>query len=193
MHVANIWQDMFLPGLPIVEKILRPVVVYFFLVIGLRLAGKRELAQLNPFDLVVLLTLANTVQDAIIGNDNSLTGGIIGAATLLVLNYFVVRFLYRHHRLERLAEGKETVLVKDGKVQERWLRRELITRYELVAAATRNGFRSLAEVDLAVLEPGGQITFVRKGEAPEEVRHQELLARLDLLSRDLAAWRASQS
>jgi len=85
---AKLWSDMFHLGLPVIEKILRPVVVYGFLIVGLRLAGKRELAQLNPFDLVVLLTLSNTVQNAIIGDDNSVTGGLIGAATLLVINYF---------------------------------------------------------------------------------------------------------
>src|SRR5712691_3346170 len=96
---------MFALGLPVAEKILRPILVYVFLVAGLRLAGKRELAQLNPFDLVVLLTLSNTVQNAIIGNDNSITGGVIGAATLLILNYWVNRLLYSHERLERLVEG----------------------------------------------------------------------------------------
>ena len=84
---AKLWGDMFHLGLPVLEKVLRPVFVYTFLVVGLRLAGKRELAQLNPFDLVVLLTLSNTVQNAIIGDDNSVTGGVIGATTLLALNY----------------------------------------------------------------------------------------------------------
>src|SRR4030088_1129669 len=92
----TIFQHMFYLGLPVAEKILRPIVVYFFLIVGLRLAGKRELAQLNPFDLVVLLTLSNTVQNAIIGEDNSVTGGLIGAAALLAVNYLVVRFLFRH-------------------------------------------------------------------------------------------------
>src|SRR5438876_4364656 len=97
---------MFALGLPVIEKILRPVLVYFFLIAGLRLAGKRELAQLNAFDLVVLLTLSNTVQNAIIGNDNSVTGGVIGATTLLLVNYFVVRFLYSHETLYRMFEGE---------------------------------------------------------------------------------------
>ena len=96
---AKLWSDMFHLGLPVLEKVLRPVLIYAFLVIGLRLAGKRELAQLNPFDLVVLLTLSNTVQNAIIGEDNSVTGGIIGATTLLAVNYLVVRFLYGHERV----------------------------------------------------------------------------------------------
>src|SRR5580765_6410818 len=97
--------DMFSLGVPLIEKILRPVFVYIFLIVGLRLAGKRELAQLNPFDLVVLLTISNTVQNAIIGDDSSITGGVIGATTLLLVNHFVVRYLYGHERLERLVEG----------------------------------------------------------------------------------------
>src|SRR4051795_9871160 len=98
MHL--IWKDMFVMGLPVLEKILRPVIVYAFLIVGLRLAGKRELAQLNPFDLVVLLTLSNTVQNAIIGDDNTITGGVIGASTLLLVNYALVRFISRHETLE---------------------------------------------------------------------------------------------
>src|ERR1700676_2757810 len=103
MH--DIWKDMFVMGLPLLEKILRPIIVYAFLVVGLRLSGKRELAQLNPFDLVVLLTLSNTVQNAIIGEDNSVLGGLIGATTLLVVNALTVRFLFRHAKLEAIVEG----------------------------------------------------------------------------------------
>jgi uncharacterized membrane protein YcaP (DUF421 family) len=88
-----IWSDLVVPGVPIIEKIVRPLIVYAALVVLLRLFGKRELAQLNQFDLIVLLTISNTVQNAIIGNDNSVTGGLIGASTLLVANAFVVRFL----------------------------------------------------------------------------------------------------
>jgi len=104
MH--DIWKDMFVLGVPLLEKILRPIVVYAFLVISLRLAGKRELVQLNPFDLVVLLTLSNTVQNAIIGEDNTVVGGIIGATSLLVTNFLVVRFLYRHRKLDQFVEGR---------------------------------------------------------------------------------------
>src|SRR5215467_3170766 len=106
---AALWRDILHPDVSILEKILRPILVYFFLIVSLRLAGKRELAQLNPFDLVVLLTLSNTVQNAIIGNDNSVSGGIIGAATLLALNYVVVRFLYSHENLDRIVEGDAAV------------------------------------------------------------------------------------
>src|ERR1043166_6906328 len=99
----TLWFDMFSLHLPILEKVFRPLCVYVFLVIGLRLAGKRELAQLNAFDLIVLLTLSNTVQNAIIGDDNSVSGGVIGATTLLIVNYAVVRFLYGHERLDQLV------------------------------------------------------------------------------------------
>src|ERR1700751_3337929 len=116
MH--DVWKDMFVLGLPIAEKILRPIIVYIFLIAGLRLSGKRELAQLNPFDLVVLLTLSNTVQNAIIGDDNTVTGGISGASTLLLVNYLVVGFLYRHEKLDRLVEGESCVLLENGKIQE---------------------------------------------------------------------------
>jgi len=192
MH-SRIWSDMFVLAIPVAEKILRPVVVYFFLVIGLRLAGKRELAQLNPFDLVVLLTLSNTVQNAIIGDDNSVTGGIIGAATLLLINYMVVRFLFRHERLERLVEGESCLLIENGKILENTLAREVLSREELEAAAHKQGFGDLREVERAVLESSGTISFFAKKPAPEETRHTELLARLDQLSREIAALRPGQA
>src|SRR3979409_1934118 len=108
--------EMFALNVPILEKILRPILVYFFLILLLRVFGKRELAQLNPFDLVVLLSLSNPVQNAIIGSDNSVAGGFIGAFTLLATNYMVVRFLFRHRRLDQLLEGRATTLIRDGKV-----------------------------------------------------------------------------
>jgi uncharacterized membrane protein YcaP (DUF421 family) len=181
MLFASTWSDMFYLGLPVLEKILRPIIVYAFLIVGIRMAGKRQLAQLNAFDLVVLLTLANTVQNAIIGEDNSVTGGLIGAATLLAMNYVVVRFLYGHQKLDHLLEGEPDVLVADGKILHDRLKRELITQAELEAAARRQGFGSLAEVSRAVLEPGGTVTFCGLRPLPEQARHEELLQRLELL------------
>src|SRR3954451_14731167 len=127
---AKTLHDMFWLGVPLIEKIVRPILIYLFLILSLRLAGKRELAQLNPFDLVVLLTISNTVQNAIIGEDNSITGGIIGAATLLVVNYGVVKFLYSHEKLERIIEGDQCVLIENGVLSADRLKRELITRSE---------------------------------------------------------------
>ena len=188
---VKVWTDMFALGLPLAEKVLRPIIVYAFLVVGLRLAGKRELAQLNPFDLVVLLTLSNTVQNAIIGDDNSVTGGLLGAATLLLVNAGVVRFVFAHPSLERVVEGVSTVLIEGGQIQEANLRRELITRDELETDANRHGFDSLDEVDRAVLEANGAISFVARKPSPEVRRHEEVLRRLDELGRELTALRAA--
>src|SRR5487761_2785021 len=111
MSHSLIVNHMFQMQLPLAEKLLRPVIVYLVLVVLLRIFGKRELAQLNPFDLVVLLSLSNTVQNAIIGDDNSVSGGIIGAFGLLAINWLVVRFVYNHHKLEQFVEGRADVLV----------------------------------------------------------------------------------
>jgi uncharacterized membrane protein YcaP (DUF421 family) len=184
---SKLLHDMFTLGLPITEKILRPIVVYLFLIVGLRLAGKRELAQLNPFDLVVLLTISNTVQNAIIGDDNSITGGVIGATTLLLVNYLLVRYLYSHGKLERLVEGSPDVLMEHGKIKLDRLKRELITKVELEAAAHKQGFASLTEVDRAVLDTGGGISFFAKTPTPDSERHAELIARLDRLAAEVAA------
>jgi uncharacterized membrane protein YcaP (DUF421 family) len=190
MH--DMWKDMFVLGLPLMEKILRPVFVYAFLVIGLRLSGKRELVQLNPFDLVVLLTLSNTVQNAIIGDDNSVSGGIIGATSLLVVNYLVVRFLYDHRKLDQLVEGRPDILMKGGQIIKRNLKRELITMDQLEAAARKQGFASLSEVEECVLEPGGVLCFVGKKPATEELRHQEVLQRIEKLMEEVVRLRGAQ-
>jgi uncharacterized membrane protein YcaP (DUF421 family) len=190
--MQDIWKHMFLMGLPLLEKILRPIIVYAFLVIGLRLSGKRELVQLNPFDLVVLLTLSNTVQNAIIGDDNSVTGGIIGATSLLVINYLVVRFLYDHRKLEQFVEGQADVLIEDGKVQNRALKHELITMTQLQAAARKQGFDSLEEVQKCVLEPSGTLTFTARKPGTDEMRHQELLQRFERLMEEVTRLRGGQ-
>jgi uncharacterized membrane protein YcaP (DUF421 family) len=184
MH--GIWKDMFYVALPIAEKILRPIFVYVFLIVSLRLSGKRELVQLNPFDLVVLLTLSNTVQNAIIGDDNSVTGGVIGATSLLLVNYLVVRFLYGHRSLDQMVEGHADILIEGGKVKTQRLKKELITIAQLEAAARKQGFDSLSEVDQCVLEPGGTISFIGKKPGTDESRHQEMMKRMDQLMTELA-------
>jgi len=190
MH--DIWKDMFVISLPILEKILRPILVYVFLVVMLRLSGKRELVQLNPFDLVVLLTLSNTVQNAIIGDDNSVSGGLLGATSLLATNYLVVRFLYKHRRLDQLVEGKADILIEGGQVRAERLKKELITLPQLEAAARRQGFSSLAEVDQCVLEPGGTLSFIGKKPDPDITRHQELLAGMEQLKAEITLLRATR-
>jgi len=190
MH--EIWKHMFVVGLPIMEKILRPIIVYIFLIVGLRLSGKRELVQLNPFDLVVLLTLSNTVQNAIIGDDNSVSGGIIGATSLLLINYLVVRFLYKHRALDQFIEGRADVLIEDGKIKTQNLKRELITVTQLEAQARKQGFDSLSEVQQCVLESGGTITFIGKKPGTDESRHQALMKRLDQLMAEMTKLRGEQ-
>ncbi len=182
---GTIWRDMFHLGLPVAEKVLRPVIVYVSLIIFLRIFGKRELAQLNPFDLVVLLSLSNTVQNAIIGDDNSVTGGIIGAFSLLGINYLVVRLVFKHRRLDQLLEGEPTVLIENGRLVPEGLAKELMTESELLAVAHRQGFASLDEIERCVLEPGG--TFFIQGKQPRliERQHAELLERFDRLERKL--------
>jgi uncharacterized membrane protein YcaP (DUF421 family) len=193
--LANVlWSDtvpnLFWSGMPsLAEKMIRPVIIYVFLLAGLRLAGKRELAQLNPFDLVVLLTLSNTVQNAIIGNDTTVTGGIIGATTLLLINYLVVRVLHSHPRIERVVVGPSDYLIANGKIQPEHLQREVISRAELLAAAHKQGIASLDDVQSAILESTGTITFISKSPSPDESRQQAIIDRLDALGRQVAELR----
>jgi uncharacterized membrane protein YcaP (DUF421 family) len=185
--LAKTLHDMFVMNLPILEKIVRPVLVYFALVVLLRIFGKRELAQLNPFDLVVLLSVSNTVQNAIIGDDNSVTGGLLGALSLFAMNYAVVRFLFRHRRLDQVLEGSPTHLVSKGKVQRHGLAKELLTETELLAVAHRQGFDELEEIETCVLEPGG--TFFIKGKNPpvDEQQHGQVMALLEDIRTRLTA------
>jgi uncharacterized membrane protein YcaP (DUF421 family) len=173
--LAKSLQDMFVLNLPVLEKILRPILVYFAIVVLLRIFGKRELAQLNPFDLVVLLSVSNTVQNAIIGDDNSVTGGLLGALSLFAINYFVVRFLFRHRRLDQVLEGSPTTLISRGKVIREGLCKELLTESELAAVAHKQGFDSIGEIETCVLEPGGN--FFIKGRTPpaDQRQHAEMM------------------
>ncbi len=184
---SRMWSEIFSLGVPLADKVLRPVLVYFFLVTVLRIFGKRELAQLNPFDLVVLLSLSNTVQNAIIGNDNSLTGGLVGAFSLLGINYLVVRFLFRHRRLDQLFEGRPTTLIEHGRIRDSALAQELLSRSELLTVLHRQGFDTLAEVDSCVLEPGGTFSIQRKVPSADVARHEQLLHGLSELNAKLDA------
>lgn len=186
------WNDMLVLGVPLAEKALRTLVVYAFLIICLRLAGKRELAQLNSFDLVVLLLLSNTVQNAIIGNDNSLVGGLFGATTLIVINWVLVRVSYKHRRFDRLLEGDPITLVQNGKLLEDQCAKQLITQMEIEIAARKQGFDSLADVREAVLEPGGALTFAGKEPSLDEKHYRDLIERLDRIAQRVEVLGASQ-
>ncbi len=177
--MPSTWADMFHLDVPLLEKVFRTIIVYFALMLGLRLSGKRELAQLNPFDLIVLLMLSNTVQNAIIGNDNSVTGGILGAVTLLTVNYLIVRLVYTSPKLQRLFGGAPEVLVRHGHLRKHMLERELITPEELEAAAHRQGIESLKDVEKCILEPTGTISFIQRKPTSDEERHEQLLKKID--------------
>jgi uncharacterized membrane protein YcaP (DUF421 family) len=177
--------NMFALPLPILEKILRPVIVYLCLIVFLRLFGKRELAQLNPFDLVVLLSLSNTVQNAIIGDDNSVTGGIIGAFALLAINWLLMWVIYRKPQLNAALEGKPAVLIRGGVVDQAALRKESLTHEELISALNKNSFNDPYDVELCVLEPNG--TFYVQGKHPtqEEVRSGGVVDQIQQLTEEI--------
>jgi uncharacterized membrane protein YcaP (DUF421 family) len=182
----QIRHNMFGLNLPILEKIIRPILVYVFLIVLLRVFGKRELAQLNPFDLVVLLSLSNTVQNAIIGDDNTVAGGFIGAFTLLFTNYVVVRFLFRHRRLDQILEGKPSILIHEGKINKKDMAKELITMAELQSVCRRQGFEGVHEVETCVLEPGGAFVMKRKCPSDSDTKHQEIVEALEAIRARLA-------
>ncbi len=185
MH-SVIFENMFHLPLHVTEKLLRPVIVYLVLVVLLRIFGKRELAQLNPFDLVVLLSLSNTVQNAIIGDDNSVTGGVIGAFGLLAINWLVVRLLFKSQRLTHALEGRSTVLIRNGKIDQRALQQESLTREELLSVIHKQGFEDFHQVSRCELEPNG--TFYVEGVEPSiaDKRHDELLQRFQALQAQVA-------
>jgi uncharacterized membrane protein YcaP (DUF421 family) len=189
MSHSQIFDHMFQLPLPILEKLLRPVIVYLVLVVLLRLFGKRELAQLNPFDLVVLLSLSNTVQNAIIGDDNSVTGGVIGAFGLLAINWLVVRALFRSPRLTRMLEGRSDVLIRNGQIDARALKRESLTHEELLSVVHKQGFEGFHQVRTCHLEPNGTFYVEAFEPSQADTRHAEPLARLDALQSEVARLR----
>jgi uncharacterized membrane protein YcaP (DUF421 family) len=189
MPHSIIFENMFHLPLPILEKLARPVIVYLVLVVLLRLFGKRELAQLNPFDLVVLLSLSNTVQNAIIGDDNSVTGGVIGAFGLLGINWLVVRVLFRSQRLTRALEGRSAVLIRNGQLDRRAMEHESLTQEELLSVIHKQGFEDFDQVHKCQLEPNGTFYVEAFDPSAADKRHAELLERIDALSREVAALR----
>jgi uncharacterized membrane protein YcaP (DUF421 family) len=189
MFHSPIFDSMFHLPLPIVEKLARPVIIYLVLVVLLRVFGKRELAQLNPFDLVVLLSLSNTVQNAIIGDDNSVTGGIIGAFGLLAINWLVARVLFSSPRLTRALEGRSCTLVLDGQLDQRAMERESLTREDLLSVIHRQGFEDFDKVRRCILEPNGTFYVEAFDPSVADKRHDELLSRIEALARDVAALR----
>ena len=168
MHdlLQTLSHNMFFLPVPLAEKIIRPVIVYLFLVVFLRLFGKRELAQLNPFDLVVLLSLSNTVQNAMIGDDNSVSGGVVGAFSLLAINWVLAWVIYRAPKVTGVLAGHPATLVTDGVVDEAELKKQSLTHEELISVLNKNGFNDPEDVKSCVLEPNG--TFFVEGKKPSD-------------------------
>lgn len=157
---ASLLTDLVDLGVPPLEKIVRSLLVFAFLVMALRLGGKRELAQINVLDLAVLLLVSNALQNAMIGSDNSLLGGVLGASTLFGANYVFVRLTYRSARARRLLEGVPRILVREGRVDDDALRREAISVSELRSVARERGFAGLEDVALMVLETDGHLAVL---------------------------------
>ncbi len=149
---------MWTPEVTVIERIVRAAVGYGFLLVAFRLMGKRQVGQLTPFDLVVLLIISNVLQNAMIGPDNSINGGLIGACTIFALNGLVARLTFANRRLERLIDGRPTLLVHDGHVDEAAMRSELVTREELHAALREAGCADVCDARFVMLESTGRIT-----------------------------------
>ena len=168
------------------EKILRPMIVYAALIFLLRIFGKRELGQLNPFDLVVILSLSNTVQNAIIGQDNSLVGGIVGAAALLGINFLVAVFKYKNERFERIIEGTSRTLIENSVINKKAVAGELLTAEDLNTIAHREGLDSAKDIEKCVLDSNGSFLVEGNTRTSEENFRTEVLKKLEDLTRQLS-------
>lgn len=182
------WHSMFAVQIPILEKILRTVLVYATIVLLFRLVGKRDLAVLNTFDFVVIFLLSNVVQNAIIGNDNSLLGGVIGAATLVGINAAVNRWLAISARAARVLEGTPTTIIEDGRFVSRALRRLSLRPEDIEHAVRMQNGDDIGEVGTGRMEPTGQLVLTLKpgeqGATKDDVTR--LNARLDSINAALA-------
>jgi uncharacterized membrane protein YcaP (DUF421 family) len=154
------WHNLVSIGSSWQERAIRAVAVYVFLLIAIRIFGRRELGQLTAFDVIVLLTLSNILQNSMIGNDNSVTGGIVGAAVLLSANLLLAYVVSRRPTVERLVEGEPRILIQDGKVREDAMRRELLTMQDLMSAIRREGLERFEDVHLLISEPNGLISVI---------------------------------
>lgn len=184
------WSDLLVMGVPVLDKALRTVAVYLVITLLLRVAGKRLLAQMNNLDLVVVFLLSNVVQNAIIGPDNSLLGGVLGAVILLALNAGADRLMQRSALVQRLLEGHGTEVVRDGEVLDPALARLGTSRNELASALHHQGADTVAEVASAVVEPGGAID-VRLRREEQNVSKTELDAAVAALTAEIRALRGA--
>jgi uncharacterized membrane protein YcaP (DUF421 family) len=183
-------ESMFHLHMPVLEKLLRPVIVYLFLIFFLRLFGKRELAQLNPFDLVVLLSLSNTVQNAMIGDDNTVTGGIIGAFSLLAINYVLTLVLYRLPKVDKVVEGDATVLIRRGVLDRKAMKKEALTELELKSVLHKQGLNEFEEVEKCVLEPNGTFYVEARNPNSDDVARAKIMEAVMALTAEVQSLKA---
>ncbi|MFM8269561.1 MAG: DUF421 domain-containing protein [Pseudomonadota bacterium] len=142
------------------EFLIRTTVVYVFLLFALRITGKKQVGQMAPFDLVTLLVLSNAVQNSMVGGDNSLVGGLISASGLVAINWITSWLTFRSKNIERLLEGRPTILVHNGKIDPKAMRSSQITIHELNAELRNHGCASLEQVRFAILENNGQVSVI---------------------------------
>lgn len=164
------------------EKVIRAIAIYLFLVLALRLVGKRELSQLNTLDFVVLLAVANAVQNGLIGADNSITGALAGATVLFVVNSALAWAVFRSRRLQRLVEGTPTVLIDDGRILEDALKAEEMSHDDLLMEIQTAGADSFDDVSQASLLPNGKVIVIQKKANQSSVQYDDLKARIDHLT-----------
>ena len=185
--LKDMWDNSFYLDLSVIEKIIRPILIYLFLLVGLRLGGRRQLSQLNIMDFVVLLAVANAVQNGIIGHDESVSGAVIGATVLFLINGFAVLLTQRSRKIRRLLIGSEIILIKDGKALERSIRRERLGADDIHQAITEAGGRSIDDVELCIIEPNGHIVVRLKASSEVADSIAQLISRFDELEKRLLA------
>lgn len=173
------WPKILFPAVPWLEKAIRPFIVYLFLLGAFRLSGKRELGQTTLFDFLIILVISNVVQNAIIGEDNSILGSFVGVVTLLVMSFVLNRVTSRSHQARRLLEGSPTLLVHDGKVLDQAMRKQQVSVNDLFSALRQEGIDSLGEVRYAILELDGKISIIHadapKPDSEEDCVTQEII------------------
>ncbi len=186
---GSAWSNMFTldaEKVTYLEKVVRPLLVYFVMVLLLRIFGKRELAQLNPIDFVLLLLISEAVQNAIIGDDTSLSGGVIGVATLLSVNYLMAFVKFRVPPIEKLIEGAPKILIENGNIKQDALNSEMMTEDDLKVIAHEEGLEDAKEIEKLILNPNGTFLVEAKDDIKDARFKKEVLEKIDKLTKQLS-------
>lgn len=182
----SLWTNMFvLENISILEKIVRPILIYFLLVLLFRLFGKRQLAELNPIDFIVLLVLSEAVQNGLVGEDNSVTGAFIAAFVLLFVNFIFAVVKYYSKPFETLVEGRPQVLIENSKIDKKSLKKEFMTEEDLDIIAYKEGLSDAGEIKKCVISPNGSFYVEGNTKTDEEKFRREVLNKLENLTLQL--------